>query len=283
MEVTRTGTGGMHNERAKQETKPWIRRMGRAGYMAQGVVYGLIGILAFMTAIGAGGEKTDSKGALQSLKNLPLGSVLLWLIGLGLIGYVIWSFVKAIKDPENKGSDAKGIATRIGYAISGIIYGSLAFTAIKTAVSSSGSGGSNEQSMSAQMLSQPFGQWIIGIVGVITFGYGLYEIYSGWKEKFMSEFNISDMKPGEVKTARRSGKIGLIARGIVLAMVGFFITQTAVTADPGKTKGLDGALSQLSNQPYGQWLLGAVSLGLILFGVYGIFRGRYMFMGYGGK
>ncbi|MFY4774052.1 DUF1206 domain-containing protein [Metabacillus sp. RGM 3146] len=283
MELTRSRAGGAVAEKASYETKPWIRRMGRAGYMAQGFVFGLIGILAFMTAIGAGGETTDTKGALQSLKGMPLGEVLLWLIGIGLFGYVIWSFVKAIKDPENKGKDTKGIVTRIGYGITGIIYASIAFTAIKTALGSSGSGGSNEQSMSAQMLSHPFGKWIIGIVGLITLGYGVYEFITGYKEKFMSDFNLSDMKPKEIKATRRSGKIGLIARGIVLAMVGFFLIQTAVTADPDKTKGLDGALAELSNQPYGHWLLGAVALGLILYGIYGIFRGRYVYMGYGGK
>ncbi|AZB41945.1 DUF1206 domain-containing protein [Bacillus sp. FJAT-42376] len=284
MELSRSKAGARQtSEKAKHDTKPWIRRLGRFGYMAQGLVYGLIGVLAFMAAIGAGGKTTDTKGMLQSLPNMPFGQVLLWIIGIGLIGYCIWGIVKCFSDPEHRGSNAKGIFIRIGYLISAVIYGSIAFTAIKTALNGGSSGGSSEQSMSAQLLSKPYGQWIIGGIGVIIIGYGVYEFISGYKEKFMTKFKTSEMSMHERKIARNSGKMGLIARGIVLAIVGFFFVQTAVTSDPSQNKGLDGALSELAKQPYGQWLLGAVALGLILYGVYGIIRGRYEHMSYGGK
>ncbi|KZZ85156.1 DUF1206 domain-containing protein [Bacillus sp. SJS] len=284
MELSRSKAGARQSaEQTKQDTKPWIRRLGRFGYMAQGLVYGLIGILAFMAAIGAGGKTTDTKGMLQSLPGMPLGELLLWIIGIGLIGYSIWGIVKCFTDPENKGSDAKGIAIRIGYLISAGIYGSIAFNAIKIAVNGGGLGGGSEQSMSAKLLSQPYGQWVIAIIGAIIIGYGIYEFISGYKEKFMTKFRASEMSLHERKIARNSGKMGLIARGIVLAMIGFFFIEAAYTADPSQNKGLDGALSELSSQPFGQWMLGAVALGLILYGVYGVIRGRYEHMSFGGK
>ncbi|MTH53517.1 DUF1206 domain-containing protein [Bacillus mangrovi] len=282
MEISRSKTEARQTaDKAKQDSKPWIRRLGRSGYMAQGLVYGLIGVLAFMAAIGAGGQTTGTSGMLQTLAGMPFGEILLWIIGIGLIGYSIWSIVKSIADAEGKGSDAKGIITRIGYLVSAIIYGGIAFTAIKTAAggASSGGGGS-EQTISAQLLSQPYGQWIIGAIGAIIIGYGIYEFASGYKEKFMSKFKAGEMSMHERKLARRSGKMGLMARGIVLGMIGAFFIQTAVTADPSQSKGLDGALSELSNQPYGQWLLGIVAFGLILYGIYGIIRGRYEHMSY---
>ncbi|TDQ40836.1 DUF1206 domain-containing protein [Aureibacillus halotolerans] len=267
--------------KAKNETKPWIRRFGRFGYMAQGVVYGLIGVLALMAAFGSGGQTTGQSGALQSVANMPFGSVLLWVIGIGLIGYVVWEIVKCFKDPENRGSDAKGIIIRIGYFISGIIYGAIAFNAIKLAIGSGGSDGGGQQTLSAKLLSQPFGQWIIGIVGVVIIGYGLYEFISGYKKTFMSKFKTSEMNQQETKIARKAGKMGLMARGTVLAMVGYFFIQTAITANPDETKGLGGALSELAQQPYGTWLLALVALGLVLYGIYSIIRGRYEHMALG--
>ncbi|MDP4163466.1 MAG: DUF1206 domain-containing protein [Bacillota bacterium] len=268
--------------KSKHEIKPWIRRFGRFGTMAQGIVYGLIGILAVMAALGLGGKTTGTKGLFYSLSVIPLGEVLLWLIGIGLIGYIVWELVKAIKDPEHNGHDGKGIVTRIGYVISAMIYSSFSYNAIKFALhSSSVSSRGSEQHISAKLLSQPFGQWIVGLVGIIIIGYGVSEIISGYKEKFMSKFNVSKMNKHEKKIARKSGKIGLVSRGVVLCMVGFFFTQTAITSNPNQSKGLGGALSELAQQPYGQFLLGIVGFGLILYGVYGVIRGRYEYMNFG--
>lgn len=260
--------------------KPWIRRFGRFGHMAKGVVYAMVGLFALMAALGTGGGTTDTSGALITVANEPFGQVLLWLIGIGLIGYVVWELIKSIKDVEHEGTDTKGIAKRIGYMISAVIYGSLALTAIRLAMHAGGRGNS-EKTISAKLLAQPFGQWIIGLIGLIIIVYGLIELYRGFKGKFMKYFKTREMNEKEIDLARRAGKAGLIARGIVLAMTGFFFSKTAVTANPNETKGMDGALAELAAQPYGQLLLGIVAAGLILYGVYEIIRGRYQRMDFG--
>jgi hypothetical protein len=267
---------------AGRETKPWIRRFGRFGYMAKGSVYFLIGILAVMAAVGAGGKTTGTSGMLQTVASKPFGEILLWLIGIGLIGYVIWEIIKVIKDPENKGTDAKGIITRAGYAVSSIVYGAMALKAISVAMNaSSGGGGGSEKTISAKLLAQPFGQWVIGLVGIIIIGYGVYELYTGYSEKFMNKFKVSEMNQHEKKIARKSGKVGLCARGLVLSMIGYFFIQTAITANPEQSKGIDGALAELASQPFGQWLLGIVAAGLMLYGIYEVIRGRYEHMSFG--
>lgn len=93
---------------AKKESKPWIRRLGRFGYMSQGFVYILIGVLAFMTASGVGGDTEDTSGALQTLASMPFGEVVLWLVGIGLTGYVIWMFIRASVDTGHFGNGIKG-------------------------------------------------------------------------------------------------------------------------------------------------------------------------------
>ena len=265
-----------------REAKPWIRRFGRFGYMAKGVVYGMIGILAALAALGPEGETTGTSGALQSIAEMPFGEVLLWIIGIGLIGYIVWDFIKAIKDPENEGTDAKGLIKRTGYFISGIIYANLAFGAIKLAShTGNAGGGDSEQTISAKLMEQPFGVWIVGLVGAIIIGYGLYELLSGVKEKFMEKFKTYEMNAKERKLARISGKVGLIARGVVLTMVGFFFIKTAYTHDAEHSKGLGGALDEMASQPFGQFLLAMAAVGLILYGIYQIIRGRYQHMHFG--
>jgi len=265
-----------------REAKPWVRRFGRFGYMTKGVVYGMIGMLAVLAAFGPGGATTGTSGALQSIAELPFGEVMLWIIGIGLIGYIIWDFIKAFKDPENEGTGAKGLIKRVGYFISGIIYANLAFVAIKLA-SHTGStgGGESEKTISAKLLEQPFGVWLVGLVGVIIIGYGLYELYSGVKEKFMDKFKFNETNDKECKVARVSGKAGLIARGLVLGLVGFFFIRTAYTHNPGESKGLGGALAEVASQPFGKFLLAVIAVGLVLYGIYQIIRGRYEYMNFG--
>lgn len=265
-----------------REVKPWVRRFGRLGYLAKGLVYMMIGILAALAAFGPKGDTTGTSGALQSISEIPFGEVALWFIGIGLIGYILWDFIKAIKDPENDGTDAKGLIKRTGYFISGLIYANLAFGAIKLASHTGTSGGENsEQTISAKVMEQPFGEWLIGLTGAIIIGYGVYEFYSGAKEKFMTKFKMYEMNDHERRIARSSGKIGLIARGIVLMMVGFFFIRASYTNNPNESKGLGGALTELANQPFGQFLLALVSVGLILYGIYQIIRGRYQHMNFG--
>ena len=265
-----------------REVKPWVRRFARFGYIAKGLVYSMVGVLAALAAFGPSGDTTGTSGALQSLAAMPFGEVALWFIGIGLIGYILWDFIKAIKDPENEGTDAKGLIKRTGYFISGLIYTNLAFGAIKLASNTaSASGGNSEKTISAKLMEQPFGVWLVGIVGAVIIGYGVYELYSGVKEKFMSKFKTYEMNNKERKIARISGKIGLISRGIVLSMVGFFFIRTAYTNNPNESKGLGGALTEIANQPFGQLLLAVVAVGLILYGIYQIIKGRYQHMNFG--
>lgn len=267
-----------------KEVKPWVRRFARFGYIAKGLVYGMVGVLAALAAFGPSGDTTGTSGALQSLAAMPFGEVALWFIGIGLIGYILWDFIKAIKDPENEGTDGKGLIKRTGYFISGLIYSNLAFGAIKLASNTGSAGGKNsEKTISAKLMEQPFGVWLVGIVGAIIIGYGAYELYKGAKEKFMSKFKTYEMNEKERKIARLSGKIGLISRGIVLSMVGFFFIRTAYTNNPNESKGLGGALTELANQPFGQFLLAIVATGLVLYGIYQIIKGRYQHMNFGYK
>lgn len=236
----------------------------------------LIGALAVMAALGIGGSTSDSSGAFSAVASKPFGEVLLWILGAGLIGIVLWRLIQVVKDPEHVKNDGKSMFRRLANLISGIAYGSLTYNAFAIAMhaKSSGSGSGSKQTLSAKLLSQPFGQWIVGIVGLIIIGYALYEIHKAYTEKYTNKFKRHEMSEKEWELGRKTGKLGLYSRGTVFLLIGYFFIQTAITADPDKTQGLDGALSKLAQQPYGQWLLGIVAVGLFLYGVFQILKGK---------
>src|SRR3712207_1208744 len=95
------------------DPRAWVESAARAGFAAQALVYGTIGVLAAMYALGIGGRTTDTKGAIAELGSGSLGGVLLVLMALGFGGYAIWRVVQAVADTERKGSDLKGIAVRV--------------------------------------------------------------------------------------------------------------------------------------------------------------------------
>ncbi|WP_349410023.1 DUF1206 domain-containing protein [Pseudalkalibacillus sp. SCS-8] len=269
------------NQKARQaqnDVKPWIRWFGRFGYFAKGSVYILIGLLSMMAAAGVGGKTADSSGAFSSVASKPFGEVLLWIVAVGLVGYVCWRMIQTFWDPENKGTSMKGIFTRLGYFISGVVYGGLALKASKIAMHAGSSGGS-KQTWTAKLMSQPFGVWIIGILGASIISFGLKQMVNGYKEKFAKKFKTSEMSSKELRIGKKIGKLGLIARGITFAIIGYFLIQTALTADSNKVVGLDGALAKIAQQPFGQIMLGAVAIGLFLYGVFQLLKGKNRHMG----
>src|SRR5688572_30764456 len=103
-------------ERAAREARPWVVRLARFGYVAKGIVYVVIGLLALQAAVGPGGKMSDGEGALKTILGQPFGWFLLGVLAVGLFGYALWRLVQAFLDPEGKGTDARGLLKRTGYA-----------------------------------------------------------------------------------------------------------------------------------------------------------------------
>ncbi len=97
--------------------------LARTGFVARGLVYGIIGLLAFELAVGHGGKLASQKGAMQAIKHQPFGTVLLTLVAIGLGGYAIWRLFRAILGHGPEGAD-RGIE-RLGALGSGIVYGAV--------------------------------------------------------------------------------------------------------------------------------------------------------------
>ena len=69
--------------------------------------------------------------------------------------------------------------------------------------------------------------------------------------------------------------LGYVARGTIFGLIGAFLMHVMWQYDPNQVEGVAGAPQSMRHQPYGQWLLGAVAIGLIAFGLAQIAKARY--------
>jgi len=264
-------------ERISQSARGWIIPLARFGYAAKGVVYIIIGGLAALAAFTGGGRTTDSRGAFEEILTQSYGKLLLGAIAVGMAAYAIWRIVQAVKDTENKGSDAKGIARRTGYAAIGVIHIGLAYSAAQLIFGSGGGsrGDAASKEWTATLLAQPFGQWLVGAVGLGFIAFAVSQFYKAFTAKFREKLTTNEMSEKTETFATRSGQAGLSARGVVFGIIGVFLIQAALHSNAGEARGLSGALRALEQQPYGQWVLGIVALGLVAYGFYMLVLARY--------
>ncbi|MCA9025315.1 MAG: DUF1206 domain-containing protein [Planctomycetaceae bacterium] len=252
------------------EHRRWIELLARCGYAAKGFVYAIIGGLALQVALSEGGQTSGPQGALSTIASQPFGQFLLIAVGIGLFGYSLWRIVQAAVDPENKGTDAQGIATRIGYACSGVVYTLLGIEAIRMVLSGAGggSGSSSAEHWTGKLMSQPFGPSLVAILGIAIIGTGLYQFYRAYSAKFQEMLLSGQMSTTELKWSERVGRAGFSARGVVYLIMGGFLLVAAFRSNPDEAMGIGQSLSYLSKQSYGPWLLGLVAVGLSAYGIF---------------
>jgi hypothetical protein len=258
--------------------QPAVQFLGRAGYAAKGLVYIIIGVLAGLAALGQGGTTTDRKGAVQAIYEQPYGKILLGLVIIGLLGYAMWCIIQALADTEAKGSELKGIGSRLFYVAVAISYASLALASLNLVTGSSNSGKSsdaNAQDWTAQLLKQPFGMFLVIIAGIVGLGAAGYQFYRAYNGKFKDHLELSQIDTQMRKWVIVLGRFGLAARGVVFAIIGIFLIVAALQHNAGEAKGLGGALQELAQQRYGQLLLGLVAAGLLAYGLYSLVEARY--------
>lgn len=257
--------------------RPWVERLARAGYLAKGIVYLLIGILALQAAAGAGGRTTGTSGVFQVLLEQPYGRWLLGLMALGLAGYGTWRLTCAMVDPEQRErQDWKRVAVRLGYAGSALLHLGLAWQAARLAMGHrSGGGDGQTDRRTAQLLDAPLGEWLLGLVALGVAGYGVAQVVRGFRRDAAARMHLGALGPDERQMVLRAARAGLVSRGVVFGLIALFLARAALQHDPSEAGGLPEALRTLGQQPYAPFVLGAVALGLAAYGAYQLVLARY--------
>lgn len=252
----------------------WVEWLGRAGLASQGVLWCVIGVLAAKIALGAREEHPDRQGALHEIAQQPLGRVLLVVLAVGFAGYAVWRLSEAIFDRDGEGKGVKGLGKRGSALARAFWYGSLSALAVAKVLGADEKSGSEAKTTDG-VLALPLGRWIVVAVGLACLGVGIFNAYRAVTCKFEKKLKKSEMNDAEEAGATGLGLVGYLARGIVFSLVGLFFLKAAWEYDAKEARGLDGALLELAQAPYGGWLLGAVAVGLVAFGFYCFVQAAY--------
>lgn len=247
-----------------RQVAAWVPPLARLGYAAKGVVYLIVGYLAFRAATAAGSPE-GARGALQSLVDEPGGRIMLGLIALGLLGHVVWRLVQVVLDPEHSEHDAKHIGLRVFFALSALVYGSLAWTAWQLSRGATGDDGGGRSLWISRLFELPMGRWLVITAGLGVIAYGVHQLVKAFKGDVMSRLARQDTM------LRSIGRFGVGARGLVLLPVGWFLVQAGRHYDPGQAGGTEEALRMLDRGE----LLALVGLGLFAYGAFQLAKARY--------
>jgi membrane-associated phospholipid phosphatase len=274
--ATQVAQATSHTARRAADSEP-VKLLARFGFGAKGIVYLIIGGLALATALGVGGALTDQNGATHVIYQQPFGAFLLIVSAIGWLGYALWCSIEAALDTENKGTDAKGVVTRVGYGAVGVIYTGLALVALGLATGK-GNGGqssnSEAQDWTARLLGYPGGVALVVLVGLVVLGIAGVLFYRAYSADFRQQLQFGKTPAEAGKGIVILGRVGYSALGIVFTIIGIFFIVAALQHNPSQARGLSGALGALLQEPFGHLLLALVALGLVAYGVYSLAQAR---------
>jgi hypothetical protein len=254
---------------------PTIVRLGRAGWLAKGIVYLLAGGLALVVVdrsfgwshVTVGSKEASPTGAIKEVAQSSGGPLLLVALAIGMFLYAAWRIATAVLPGS---TDAEGLATRVGYFVSAIVYTTFGVTAISLARSRAAKANGNKtvRDITSSVMEHTAGRWLIGIAGALTVAAGLYRFRMGLKSDVTGDVDMSGMSAERSRWTRRLGAVGEVGRGIAMGLIGFFLLRAAVTFEATEATGLDGALRRLAEQSWGAFVVAVVAVGLIAYGLF---------------
>lgn len=254
-------------------------RAAAVGLAGKGALYLVVGLIAVRVALGGPGEGSQGQtGAIRSLAGEPFGQVLLWILAIGLSGYAVWRLLQTLGNPDEE-SAAKAALWRVSYLVRAVVYGGLAaltWQVLLRGSSALGGDGQGSQQATAMVLGWPGGRWVVGAVGAVVVGVGLYQGRKAISGSFMDDLALRGWAASNRTAVRRLGRAGYASRTVVYALVGVFVLRAAWQHDPEEARGLDGALQELAQQPWGTGLLLVVAAGLAAYGLYCLVVAPYL-------
>ncbi|MFG3280522.1 DUF1206 domain-containing protein [Streptomyces sp. NPDC048111] len=264
----RSGSG-----RLRPTQRETVSAAGRAGFVARGVVYVLIGVLAIRIALGAGGGQADREGALAEVSGKPFGAAVLWALAVGFGCMALW---RAMRAARPGGGDRK-IGSRILDGGRAVFYATVCWGTATFAAGTDRGSSSNAKSRdwTRSALQLPYGQQLVGAAGCVLAVVGVVLAVRAAMRRFLRRLDLSSTPTGTRQVVNALGVAGGVARGAVGAAAGVFVVFAALRFDPEQAKGVDATLRSFAATPVGPWLLVAVACGLTLFGAFSFASARW--------
>jgi hypothetical protein len=253
----------------RSEPVEWLARL---GLFSRGVIWLLVGALAAQVALGSA-KQADKNGALAAIKDKPFGKLLLVVLAVGFLGYAAWRLLEGAVGHRQEREDRKRWVKRGASLSRGVVYLFLCGSTAKFAFS--GGGNDKTQPLTARVMSHTGGRTLVLLIGAGLVIGGLAMV--GWALRQHFEDIVDEGRmPEPIRAASRVvGTAGLVSRGLVFALVGWFLVDAAVRFQPDEAKGLDASLKTLAHQPYGRIGLFVGALGLLAFALWSFVEATY--------
>lgn len=248
----------------------------RLGYAARGFVYIGLGTIALLAALDLTPRAKGARGVLETWAAWPLGSLLIGVVAAGLIGFAVWRGVQAVFDADRHGTSIRGWAVRAGQAISGLVYGGLALSALELLDVLEDVGEADEEQGARQtarlILDAPHGDTLLIAAGLIVVAFAIGNVVQGLAQDFGKRLACDErICRGVVPLA----KAGYVARGAATLPLGGFLILAGIEARAGEARSWGRALEVVEQQPFGSLVLAAMAAGLIAFGLFGFVEATF--------
>ena len=258
----------------RTENSEWFDKAVRFGLVVYGIVYLVLAWLGIQLALGNNEGKATTKGAVAQLAEQPFGTFMIVVVAVGMFLLVLWRlFDLFLGHHEDDGADLW--KHRASDLLKALLYGTVCWSAVSVLIHSGG-GGSGAKDFSSTILELPGGQVWLTLIGLGIIAYGGNQIYLAWNEKHQKKLATEGTSGEAGKAYMLFGKIGYIAKGIAVGLVGGLFVYAAFTEDPKKSGSTDKALHKVLEQPFGPWLLIALSLGIACYGLFQFARARHL-------
>jgi hypothetical protein len=257
-----------------------LEHLARVGLIAYGIVHLLLAWLVLQLAwFGGSGQSADQSGAMGTLARQPFGKPLLWILAVGLAALAAWQAAEVLRWRSGWSASGKtrtkAIKKSANSVVKAAVYLALAVLAVRFAIGSGRSSSQQQQQTTAGVFGWPGGRWLVGVFGLVLIGVGAWHVYKGLSKSFLKQIDLAEAPPKAERLVERLGQVGFPAKGVAMAVVGGLLTYAAVTFDPGKARGLDGAMHTILEAPFGRILLTLVAVGIAAFGAFCFVRARY--------
>ena len=254
----------------------WLERMGRIGYVAKAIVYIIVGLLALRYSVwGDGWSNASSKGALETIFLQPLGTMQLVVLTAGLVAYAAWQLIAAFVDGEDDGSHPQGYFFRASKLLGFAGYGVLTFQAVRTLAGHYTGTRDELPKLIANVLAFSGGPWLVGLVGVGIFLFGLFQLYQVFAAGELRHLDFEPLTRPARHVVSILARFGFAARAVVFLIIGHYLVRSALEHDPREAEGMNSAFVTIGQRPYGALLLAAVAVGLVAYGMYQLVNAKY--------